>query len=449
MSNYSKVVWTEGMFLRPQHFQQHDRYIENRIEDRCSGLRPFDWGYSEFELDEGALLHGKIKLNKAKGIFQDGTPFNMVNEGNVFVKDISPGVNNQIIYLCLPMLRENQVETDFACESDNLSRFRGIETDVRDNNAGYKESYTIQIGRLQPQILLEKDERSGFWCLGITKILEVLDDKTIRIDKNFIPPVLSCKANPILRDFLIELKGLLHGRGDMLAGRVAGLKQVVAVEDLKDLTQLQTINRYESLLTHLAQHPLLHPEEFFMMGLQLIGDLATIYDAAKRPKEMPIYNHDNLQDSLIALIKDLRRLLNVVVQDNVRQIAIEVNDKNISMRRTAQISGEWLQKARFVLIVYARMDQDTLKTQFQDQVKLSSPWNRVDQLKQLNLRGILLTVLNIIPRGIPIYNDHIYFEIDKQCDEWKLALADPDRRIWFYIGGNFPEFKLELWATRE
>ena len=29
MSWDNKVVWSEGMFLRPQHFQQHDRYLEN------------------------------------------------------------------------------------------------------------------------------------------------------------------------------------------------------------------------------------------------------------------------------------------------------------------------------------------------------------------------------------------------------------------------------------
>ncbi|WP_447531943.1 hypothetical protein, partial [Pseudomonas aeruginosa] len=28
MSLDSKVVWSEGMFLNPQHFQQQDRYIE-------------------------------------------------------------------------------------------------------------------------------------------------------------------------------------------------------------------------------------------------------------------------------------------------------------------------------------------------------------------------------------------------------------------------------------
>jgi len=31
MSWENKVVWTEGLFLQPQHLQQHDRYFERLV----------------------------------------------------------------------------------------------------------------------------------------------------------------------------------------------------------------------------------------------------------------------------------------------------------------------------------------------------------------------------------------------------------------------------------
>ena len=37
MSWYSKVVWAEGLFLRPHHLQQSDRYLEHLVESRGSG----------------------------------------------------------------------------------------------------------------------------------------------------------------------------------------------------------------------------------------------------------------------------------------------------------------------------------------------------------------------------------------------------------------------------
>ncbi|MFT5591305.1 MAG: type VI secretion system protein ImpJ, partial [Bradyrhizobium sp.] len=34
MSWNSKVVWSEGMLLQPQHLQQHDRYLQAQLEAR-------------------------------------------------------------------------------------------------------------------------------------------------------------------------------------------------------------------------------------------------------------------------------------------------------------------------------------------------------------------------------------------------------------------------------
>jgi len=40
----NKVIWSEGMFIRPQHFQQQIRYIENFVEGRCSAFGAYGWG---------------------------------------------------------------------------------------------------------------------------------------------------------------------------------------------------------------------------------------------------------------------------------------------------------------------------------------------------------------------------------------------------------------------
>ena len=39
MSWDNRVVWSEGTFLQPQHFQQHDRYLEGYVELRARARR--------------------------------------------------------------------------------------------------------------------------------------------------------------------------------------------------------------------------------------------------------------------------------------------------------------------------------------------------------------------------------------------------------------------------
>jgi len=70
MSQNNKVIWTEGMFLRPQHFQQQDRNFQNWIETRCSGLQIYSWGLTILELDQPLLALGKIALTSCRGVFR-------------------------------------------------------------------------------------------------------------------------------------------------------------------------------------------------------------------------------------------------------------------------------------------------------------------------------------------------------------------------------------------
>ena len=75
MSWYSKVVWSEGLFLRPHHLQQADRYLENLLESRVRHLTPYPWGFAVLEIDRDLAQQSKIGLRRAAGVMPDGTPF--------------------------------------------------------------------------------------------------------------------------------------------------------------------------------------------------------------------------------------------------------------------------------------------------------------------------------------------------------------------------------------
>ena len=73
MSWDSKIVWSEGMFLRTQHFQQQDRYVERLLRGRTENLRPHPWGLSKQAIDRSLLTTGRFALAEASGVFPDGT----------------------------------------------------------------------------------------------------------------------------------------------------------------------------------------------------------------------------------------------------------------------------------------------------------------------------------------------------------------------------------------
>src|ERR1700712_5401556 len=73
----NKVIWTEGMFLQPQHFQQHDRYTLSQELQRSNAQQPYGWGFLSLSLDSAALNLGKIAINAAQGLMPDGVAFDI------------------------------------------------------------------------------------------------------------------------------------------------------------------------------------------------------------------------------------------------------------------------------------------------------------------------------------------------------------------------------------
>ena len=72
-----RVVWTEGMFLTPQHFQTQDQYFERLLDFRFAASQFANRGVTQLDIDSEALANGNFRLNKAVGIMPDGEPFDI------------------------------------------------------------------------------------------------------------------------------------------------------------------------------------------------------------------------------------------------------------------------------------------------------------------------------------------------------------------------------------
>ena len=69
-----KPVWTEGLFMTPQHLQQSDLYHEALLHARMHAVAKYDWGITGCQFDDRALSAGQLKLVKCHGFFPDGIP---------------------------------------------------------------------------------------------------------------------------------------------------------------------------------------------------------------------------------------------------------------------------------------------------------------------------------------------------------------------------------------
>lgn len=166
MPGNNKVAWSEGMFLRPQHFQQQERFIETLVEGRCSGLQACDRGFAKLQIDQNLLAVGKIALTECRGTFPDGTPFNLPEDDPLAAPiDIPDDVQNSTVYLCLPARQFGAAEMVNHGQEESLARYRLSEAEIKDSNQDAENRSPVQTGRLQTRLLLEQQERGGYVCL--------------------------------------------------------------------------------------------------------------------------------------------------------------------------------------------------------------------------------------------------------------------------------------------
>ena len=59
------VVWSDGLFLRPQHFQQFERALHARTDARLAASGGPAWGFTHLRLDAAALLTGHVGVAAA------------------------------------------------------------------------------------------------------------------------------------------------------------------------------------------------------------------------------------------------------------------------------------------------------------------------------------------------------------------------------------------------
>lgn len=77
MDQQQKVLWTDGMFLTPQHFQQQDRFLQSQLWSMVRSIQHLSYGVNVLQIDEDALAVGDFLITKAGGIFPDGMAFSM------------------------------------------------------------------------------------------------------------------------------------------------------------------------------------------------------------------------------------------------------------------------------------------------------------------------------------------------------------------------------------
>lgn len=443
MSFDDKVIWSEGMFIRAQHFQQEARHAERQLRARTKALVPYGWGLTELRLNRELLSIGQFAIERAAGVFADGTPFSLPGDSlRLPPLMLGENVRNAVIYLTLPLTEPGGREVAEA-EAELTTRYTLAEIDVADANSSDMSAAPINVGKLRLRYALETSDRSGFAGIGLARISEVRSDNSVVLDEGYVPPAMDCAISPILSGLLTEIVGLLNHRGEAIASRLAGANVGTAAE-ITDMMMLQTINRWQPVFSHMASASFVHPERLFIAMIGLAGELATFTAAGHRPRPFPVYDHERLQPTFAPVTAAVRQALSAVLERTAITIPLIEHRYGI---RVAEVADRTLySKYSFILAAKADMPAEALVRRLVGQIKIGAA-EQITELVNAALPGIMLRALPVAPRQIPYHTGKAYFELDRSSPIWKQVAAGNGLAI--HVAGDFPALELDLWAVKD
>lgn len=444
MSWDSKVLWTEGLFLQPHHFQQSDRYTEALVTGLARRVRPYGWGVSALDIDDEVLKVGQFALKSCTGLTQDGTVFRVpMADDHPPALEVPETIKDCVVYLTVPQRRQGATEVDLSGAEMSASRLRPGEIEVTDTMGQQKKPVMLGIGKMRLQFALAVDDLADRLAIPVARIIEVRPDKEIILDQAFIPSCLDVRAAQPLDGFVRELEGLLSHRMQALAGRLSEGGAAKGVAEVSDFLLLTVINRMIPVIRHMTAIENLHPEDLYRTCVGLAGELSVFMTAEKTPPDFPAYRHDDLAHCYAPVIRTLRQYLSSVLEQTAIPIKLEERKYGISVGVIAD--RKLLGNAGFVLAVGADIPAEDVRRHFAGQAKIG-PVEEIRQLVNSALPGITLRPMPVAPRQIPYHAGVVYFELDSASPYW--AKMTTSGGIAVHVSGQYPGLKMELWAIR-
>ncbi|ALD99909.1 type VI secretion system baseplate subunit TssK [Pseudomonas syringae] len=438
-----KVIWQEGMLLRPQHFQHHDRYYDHQLRLRTQLAGAYNWGFTALEIDPQFLGAGQIVIAQASGILPDGSVFDIRGHETPLALDIPPTTSNVSVYLALPIVAGNCIESRSHEQPDVVARFTSYSASIRDSNAGEDRFTPVLCAR--PEFRLLMGEPQGEHTYSMLKVCHVLicsPDKSLSLDLEFSPAFISASGSRYVMSCLREVAGLLNHRGDVIAERIGVCGQTRGAE-ASDLMMLQLVNRNALVFQHYLNIRSVHPEELYRALLSLLGELSTFGDESRRPGLEGTYQHSDQGGTFRGVMSAIRQMLSMVLEQQAQEL--ELQPRQYGVLVSPRVDRELLGDASFIIAARADCDAEELRLRLPSHLKVGSV-ERIRELVSLHLPGLRIRPLPVAPRQIPFHAAKSYFILD--VDDREQTGIDQSGGFAFHVSGEFPGLELQFWAIR-
>jgi len=444
--NNAKILWGEGLFLRPQHFQQQDAHTEAMNRRTLLSANPFAWGIRDLDLDLDSLKSGVLRFNRIDAVFANGDFFT------------APDIDQLPPPLALDAAVDEEGVTEFFLALHHLNPHGGnCAEDVSDSGQArylivqrdradlYTEAAEADIATLSQIAHLKSanENRDQFLTLPVVRIRRT-SSNGFEVDSSFVPPSISLRSAPNLYMLLRRQIDALLAKVDALYGfHREPSKNVIEFRsgDIASFWLLHTASSACATLTHLFRNPETSPERLFQELLRLAGGLMT-FSKGFSLNDLPSYDHLQPGPGFARIDQILRELLDTVI--STRYFAISLTQPKQAFYAGHLDSEKINSETAFYLSITAAHPQSEIIESIPLRIKLGAP-DDVEKLVLSAMSGVRLTYAAQVPAAIPVRPGACYFALDAHGPLYERMLKA--QSVMIYAPESYRDLTVELIAV--
>lgn len=442
----AKILWGEGLFLRPQHLQLQDAYHETHVQRAMLAANPFAWGVRDLDIDVDSVRNGILRFNRIDVVFPNGVFFR-APDGDQLPPPLSldktvdeDGATD--FYLALHHVNRHGGNSTEDSANSGQARYLIVQRNAADLYTDASEADVATLSQIS-HLKTGGDNRDQFLTLPIARIRRT-SSNGFEIDPAFVPPSLTLRGAPPLYMLLRRQIDALLAKCEALYGfHREPSKNVIEFRsgDIASFWLLHTASSACATLTHLFRNPEISPERLFQELLRLAGGLMT-FSKAYSLNDLPSYDHLQPGPGFARLDMMLRELLDTVI--STRYFAIALTQPKPAFYAGHLDSEKIDADTAFYLSVTASHPQAEIIESIPLRIKIGAP-DDVEKLVLSAMAGVRLTHAAQVPAPIPVRPGALYFALDAHGALYERMLKA--QSIMIYAPESYRDLNLELIAV--
>jgi type VI secretion system protein ImpJ len=319
------VHWSEGMFLRPHHFQASDRYWTELASLHSTYDHPYGYGTLQIAVSDVALSNGILEVVGIRARLRDGTIIacesNEVHSLDLKKRLSAASASSQPITVFLVAPKHDESGANIKSAKTSIARYVSEARSVSDEGTGDNRQ-EIRLKRLTYELKLSTEDLTGYETLPLLRLIpSSVNAGQFRVDPDYFPPMLTTQSWSELAGLMRDIRNFIGSRlkvmGSIVQDRGITLSSQVQ-GDMEKIFLMHVLNESYGELSCLAYASGVHPLVAYTSLCSIVGR-CSIFGPTAMVEEVPQYDHDDLGRIFRWIVDQIKRLINSVKEDECIQ----------------------------------------------------------------------------------------------------------------------------------